>query len=182
LRRKPDADKLDLACRERQTQSVISMPASADDAQEAKQSQVGSGRQGSEDSGSHVPDGRGRRLSQEARRIQVLSSRQRSSDAGSHVPDDRGRHLRRTPDAIKLAVAGRKPQTQADISRPAGADVCQGSQTHSCCLRQAGNRRLRQLRSGRQVQTLLKNTESVKLALAVRQPQAQAVMSRPAGT
>jgi hypothetical protein len=97
---------LALAGRDPQTQSVISMPAAADVAQEAKQSEVGSGRQGSADSVSHVPACRGRRLSQKARRRQVLSGRQRTGDAGSHVPAGRGRRLRRKPDAVTLALAG----------------------------------------------------------------------------
>jgi hypothetical protein len=62
LRRKPDAVKLALEGRVPQAQAVISRPAAADVVQEARYSQVGSGRQGTADVGTHMPAGRGRRL------------------------------------------------------------------------------------------------------------------------
>jgi hypothetical protein len=89
--------------------------------------------------------------------------------------------LSRKHDIVKLALAGIEPQTQADKSRPAAADVYAGRQTQSSCLWQARNRRRRQSCVGRQGHTLLKKPEAVKLALAARELQAQAVISKPAG-
>jgi hypothetical protein len=60
LRRKPDALILALANSEPQTQAVMSKPAEVDFAQEATRCQVGSGRQGTADAGSHKQVGRGR--------------------------------------------------------------------------------------------------------------------------
>jgi hypothetical protein len=112
----PDAFKMSLAVREPQTQAVISRPAAAGVAQEARYSQVGSGRQGTAGAGRHEQDFTGRYLSrkpdafklagagrepqaraviskkagseftQDARRSQVGSGGKGTADAGSYVP------------------------------------------------------------------------------------------------
>jgi hypothetical protein len=100
--------------------------------------------------------------------------------------------LRRKPDTVKLALAGREPQTQAVMCKPAGADVTQearGSQVGSGSQGTAGQTvisrpagaevaqeaRRSQVGSGRQG-----TADAGSHGQAGRVPQMQAVMSRPA--
>jgi hypothetical protein len=124
LSRKSDVVKLALAGSDPHGRAVMSKQAGSEFEQEARSNHVGSG-------------------TPEAADCQAESGRQITADAGSPVLAERGRCLRRKPDAIKLALAGRKPQTQADMSRPAGADfieeyrvsqVGSGSQAVLCLL------------------------------------------------
>jgi hypothetical protein len=149
LSRKPGAVKLSLAGKEPQSRVVMSKQAESEYPQEARRSQVGCGRQGTSDAGTHKPAASGRRCAgtliesswlrhsgkrrrrqscagwqgqtsaQEAIPSEVSSCRQGTAQASSYVPAGRDRLLRIKPDAIMLALAGREPQTQAVTWLPA---------------------------------------------------------------
>jgi hypothetical protein len=109
LRRKPDAVKVALAGRESQTQAVIRRPAAADVAQEPRRSQVGSGREGRADAGSHEHNGRGTRCAGNETQTSWLWQAGNCT-RGQSCAGRQGHIFRRRPDAVKMALAGMETQ------------------------------------------------------------------------
>jgi hypothetical protein len=133
LHRKPDAVRLALVGMELQARGVMIKQAGSEFAQEARRSHVGSVMQGTDDAVSHMPAGRANVIAgcqtQSSWLWKAGGSRRSQSCARRQL-----QKLRRKPDAVKLDLEGGEPQAQAVISRPAGADFCTGTETHSIGL------------------------------------------------
>jgi hypothetical protein len=106
----------------------MTIPAVADFAQEARSSQIGFERQEKAER-AVMSRPAGQSFAQEARRSKFGVAGLGTTGAGSHDCFGRGRFLRRKPDAVKLAVASREPQTQAVMSKAEEAEFCTGIQS-----------------------------------------------------